>query len=128
MEARPIDGKHLKYLLVTPDGAQPDGTWPIVVMLHGLSGNMYDLAGLCKIIDADGYIWAFPQAPYNIPFKGNYFGHSWIADRPGVLAPPVDQPDADELLDGFIGELLDASRTPTGRVVVAGFSQGGGIA
>lgn len=128
MEARPIDGKHLKYVLVTPDGAQPDGTWPIVVILHGLSGNMYDLTGLTQVIDPEGYVYAFPQAPYDIPFKENYFGHSWMPDRPGVLRPPADLPPVDQLLDGFMDELLVASRTPAGKVVIAGFSQGGGIA
>ena len=74
MDAKVIDSKPLQYVLVTPDAFVADGSFPLVVMMHGFGANMYDLANLSPNIDPEGYVFAFPNAPY--PLEGNR--------RPGI--------------------------------------------
>jgi phospholipase/carboxylesterase len=98
------------------------------VLLHGMSTTMYDFASLGAGIDDSGYIYACPNAPFPMPLRDNYTGYSWYADRPGVEPQPEDHPEAEDLLEGFMRELLEVSGTPPGRVAIGGFAQGATVA
>lgn len=126
MNAQTVEGKALSYVLVTPEGVEPDAGYPLVILLHGFGASMYDLVGLASPIDQNGYVYAFPNAPYRINFGGGAVGYSWALGREGVEPPPPGTPSADELLESFIAEVMAQTKAQPGRVVLGGFSQGGG--
>lgn len=129
MHAETVRGRALSYVLATPEGFEPAAGFPLVVLLHGFGANMYDLAGLAPSIDPSGYVYAFPNAPYSLDFGGGATGYSWSLGRPGMPEPPpAGGPSVEELLDGFFAELLERTGAQRGRVVLGGFSQGGGLA
>src|SRR3972149_8864068 len=83
MRAQAIEGEALPYIRVTPEGYDPGARYPLVVLLHGFGASMQDLVGLCPAIDATGYVYAFPNAPYAVAFGGGATGYSWSRGRPG---------------------------------------------
>ncbi len=128
MRAETIEGKALNYVLVLPDDYREDAAYPLVVFLHGFGANMYDLMGVSPAIGERGYVYAFPNAPFVMDFGGGQFGFSWSLNAPG--APPVqsDGPSTEDLLEGFLAEVRGKTRAEPGRVLIGGFSQGGGLA
>jgi phospholipase/carboxylesterase len=127
MDAKVIEGKALHHVLITPDGFAPDGSWPLVVLMHGFGANMYDLAGLASEIDAAGYVYAFPNAPYPLGggLAGN--GYSWMLGRPGVEVPAEPGPSVEQRLEALIAELISLTGANAGNIVLGGFSQGAGM-
>lgn len=127
MESQVIEGKSLAYVLMKPNAFQPGRGYPLVVLLHGFGASMYDLAGLAPAIDASGYVYAFPNAPYSLPIGPGMTGYSWMTGRPGVQEPPPGSPSAEELLEGFLDEVTELLGVEEDRVALGGFSQGGGL-
>ena len=95
MNAEVFEGGALDYVLVTPDGFVADGSWPLVIMLHGFGAHMYDLSSLGPAIDDSGYVYAFPNAPYGLVGMG---GFSWSANRPGAIESPGPPRSVEERL------------------------------
>jgi phospholipase/carboxylesterase len=130
MEARLIEGGPLTYFLIRPDDYRPEASYPLVVLLHGFGASMYDLAGLAPAIDPGGYIYACPNAPYAIDIGGGQLGFSWSRGRPGLpdlAEASSDEPTVEERLAEFLDELTREAETRPGDVLLAGFSQGGGL-
>lgn len=127
MDARAINGNALPYVLVQPDGFSAGAGYPLVVLLHGFGASMQDLASLAPAIDPSGYVYAFPNAPYRVDLGGGAAGFSWALGRPGVETPPSDAPSVDDLLDSFFTDLIAETGVTKGQIVLAGFSQGGGL-
>ncbi len=128
MEAQSFEGKALSYVLVTPRGFDTSAGYPLVVLLHGFGASMQDLAGLAPAIDGEGYVYAFPNAPHQVEFGPGAVGYSWSRGMPGQPAPPGEGPSVEELLDVFFAELMEETGAQPGRIVLGGFSQGGGLA
>ena len=128
MDAESHEGKALPFITVKPKGV--DGTalaaYPLVIFMHGFGASMYDLTSLAPAINATGYVYAFPNAPYRVPFGGGQYGFSW-ALRENVEPPPPDMPPVDSLIDTFLDEVTDLVGAAEGRIVLGGFSQGGGM-
>jgi phospholipase/carboxylesterase len=127
MEAQSVEGRSLPYILVKPEGFSPNAGYPLVILMHGFGANMRDLAGLSPAIDPDGYVYAFPNAPYRVDLGMGATGSSWALGRPGVEAPPLEGPSVEEMLDGFIVEVSEQVDVEPGQIVLGGFSQGGGL-
>jgi len=127
VQATTIDGKSLSYVLMLPDGFDSAAGYPLVVLLHGFGASMEDLAGLAPAIDASGYAYAFPNGPYTVELGPGMYGFSWALGRPGVIAPSADGPSIEDQLDGFMDDLLRETGAERGRIVLGGFSQGGGL-
>jgi phospholipase/carboxylesterase len=119
-------GQALSYILVKPDGFTPDGSYPLLVFLHGFGASMYDLASLAPALDDAGYVYAFPNAPFEVSLGFGGSGFSWAGDRPGVQ-PTTETRDVDTLLDVTLLELLEATGAQPGRIGLGGFSQGAGL-
>lgn len=113
----------LPYVLSVPTG-KPDGeSMPLVIVMHGRGADANDLADLAPLIDGPhGYRFVFPNAarPFEA-YPGMTFGYSWFDGWP---------PEGDSILRSrksvltLIEQLID--RYPTGgKIVLAGFSQGG---
>ncbi len=129
MRADAFEGEALSYVLVTPEDYQPDAAYPLVVMLHGFGASMYDLMNLSPGIDARGYVYAFPNAPFAMDFGNGQIGYSWSRGMPGAPAPQsTDGPSTDDMLEVFLQEVLAQTRAEPGKVLLGGFSQGGGLA
>jgi phospholipase/carboxylesterase len=95
----------------------------MVIVLHGRGADMNDLADLAPLIDRGGYRFIFPNAPHRFePTPGMSFGRSWFDGW-----PPTRQSmdDARAKLLKFIDEAVARYPTPEGKLVLAGFSQGG---
>lgn len=99
-----------------------DATPPIVVLIHGRGADAADLVDLSGMI-GDGYRYLFPDAPKPFePMPGYQFGRTWFEGLP----PERDSfRESRETLLRWIGEVADRFQTPTSRMVIAGFSQGG---
>jgi phospholipase/carboxylesterase len=117
------DDLSLRYVLNVPSGKADDVELPMVVILHGRGADAYDLADVAPMIDIPGGCrFVFPNAarPFE-PYPGQSFGWSWFDGW-----PPQGKSLAvsRELMLGFLHEITARYRTPTGRVVLGGFSQG----
>lgn len=126
MQARVVEGKSLPYVIVEPEGHKAGAPYPLVILLHGFGANMYDLAGLSPALASEGYVYAFPNAPYSVDL-GGAVGYSWSMGRPGMPAPPEEGSKPEELLASFVAEVMAETGAEPGKVVLGGFSQGGGM-
>ena len=65
-------GLEREYLLYAPIAVKPDA--PLVVVMHGYTGNMYDIAnyvGMNELADAHNFLVAYPQG--TVDSNGNNF-------------------------------------------------------
>jgi len=115
----------LRYVLSVPSGKSDDAELPLVVVMHGRGADANDLADLAPMID-DGYRFVFANAPKKFePMPGYSFGYSWFDGWP---------PEGDSIIQSrtkllaLIDELMERYPTPEGKIVIAGFSQGGMMA
>lgn len=111
----------LRYVLSVPSSKPEDAQLPLVIVIHGIGADANDLADLAPMID-DGYRFVFPNAAKAFePSPGYAMGWSWFDGWPpdkGSIAASRTK------LLALIDELAQRYPTPSGKVVVAGFSQG----
>jgi phospholipase/carboxylesterase len=115
----------LRYVLNVPSGKPDDAELPLVLVMHGRGADANDLADLAPMID-DGYRFVFANAAKKFePMPGYSFGYSWFDGWP---------PEGDSIIQSrtkllaLIEELVERYPTPEGKIVIAGFSQGGMMA
>ena len=96
----------------------------MVVVMHGRGADARDLYDLAPAIDRGaGYRYVFPNAPK--PWEaapGMTFGFTWFDGWPPVGSSLVE---SRKLLLGFLDAVTGQYPTPEGKLVIAGFSQGG---
>ena len=109
--------------MIEPDGYSPGVKYPMVIMLHGFGANMQDLAGLSPAIDPRGYVYAFPNAPLAFELGQGHVGYGWTPPRGEGTDDDVKR--AEELLEVFFDRVIEQYNVTPGRVLLAGFSQGG---
>ena len=112
-------------MVIQPDGYSPEVDYPLIILLHGFGANMHDLAGLCPSIDTEGYIYACPNAPLSFQLGPGHVGYGWIP--PKGQATEEDAQRAVALLEAFFDEVMEQYNVAPGRVILMGFSQGGGM-
>jgi phospholipase/carboxylesterase len=125
MEVIQHQGKSLRYLTVHPESYVPGKPYPLVILLHGFGASMRDLATLAPAIHREGYIYACPNAPMQVPLGPGMVGYGWTPV--GGAATPQDVQQAETLLEGFFTEVLEQYQAPPGRALLLGFSQGGAM-
>jgi phospholipase/carboxylesterase len=86
---------------------------------------MDDLADLCPAIDRDGYLYAFPNAPMPFQIGPGMTGYGWTPPRGQGTAE--DARRAVGLLETFFQEVMAQYHVSPGKVILGGFSQGGGM-
>ena len=114
----------LRHIVSVPSG-QPDGvSLPLVVVLHGRGADANDLADLAPMIDGPGgYRFVFANAPTPFePYPGMTFGYSWFDGWPPT--PESIAASRRELL-AFLDQIAKRYPPKDGKIVLAGFSQGG---
>lgn len=128
MEAIQRSGKTLVYLAVHPDDYDPGEAYPLVILLHGFGADMADLANLTPALDRKGYVYLCPNAPIGVQTSPTTVGYAW--EPPGAIPKeeiPDGLPEPEPLLEVFFDEVMEQYRGQPGRVLLAGFSQGGGL-
>ena len=119
------DDLALRYVVSVPSGKTDGATLPLVIVIHGRGADANDLADLAPMID-DGYRFVFPNAAKAFePSPGYALGWSWFDGWP---PEPGSMVASRTKLIALIGELVQRYPTPSGKIVVAGFSQGGMMA
>lgn len=112
-------------------GPDPKGT---VIWMHGLGADCWDFVPIVKELDLPAGLplrFIFPQAPTRpITINGGHVMPGWydilmadFARKPDEDGVRASQRAIDQLIDREITRGIDA-----GKIVLAGFSQGGAIA
>jgi phospholipase/carboxylesterase len=125
MKAEQHRGKDLHYLNIYPDDYDPTLTYPLIIMLHGFGANMKDLAALAPAIQRQGCVYCCPNAPIPFEIGPGMIGYGWHPRR--GEATPEDIQAAEDLLNGFFKEVFHQLKATPGRILLLGFSQGGGM-
>ena len=123
METKRHQGKTLQYLTVEPNGYDPKQRCPLVMLLHGFGASMTDLAGLTPAIDAEGYLYVFPNAPLPVQTGLGSVGYAWTPPRESTSPEDIEQ--AEGMLDVLLEEVMSEYDVAAGQIVLGGFSQGG---
>ena len=114
----------LRYLVTVPSGQPDDTSLPLIVVLHGRGADANDLADLAPMIDGPGgYRFVFANAPKAFePYPGMTFGFTWFDGWPPT---PESIAGSRRLLLEFLDEITERFPPKDGKVILAGFSQGG---
>jgi predicted esterase len=102
------------------DGPPPATAAGVVVFLHGRGNSIARSKGIVSRLREAGLPADFAIVLVEGPFSAG-FGHSW-----GYT--PEEQATSRARLRSRLGELMRGSGPPRTRVVIAGFSQGAGVA
>jgi len=110
-----------KYIVHLPPDYTPDSMLPVVMVLHGGSGNYQSVQGFTQmnpVSNQNDFLAVYPQGIGVAPP-----GYSWADGR----NTSADQAGIDDV--GFISKLVDSLTVDynidTARVYVCGFSNGG---
>ena len=122
MEARTYKGEDLSYLVVEPDGFEPDQEYPAIFLLHGYGSNMRDLAGLSPSIGRERHIYICPNAPIKMELAPGVSSYAWMELGAGGAGTAVT------ILSTLLDKVSEQYRLMPGKSVLGGFSQGGMLA
>lgn len=127
MKVREFKGNSLPHMAIEPDNYQPNGDYPMVVMIHGYASSMQEVASLAPSISRDGYIYACPNAPISFQVRSGKVAYGWSS--PGSSPEEVEQEEvaAAAHLEPFFDEVMELYRVKPNRVLLMGFSQGGSL-
>lgn len=108
--------------LVRQPQQESSGKPPLLVLLHGLGSNEYDLFSMAPVLD-DRFLIVSARAPITM-MPGM---HAWfnIEFTPQRMIPDLNQAEESrKLLLNFIDELIEAYNVDPRCVYLMGFSQG----
>ena len=97
-----------------------------MIALHGFGANAQDLLGLAPLLLDGRLMMICPQAPLQV--EPGFPGYSWYPFNPTGGAAEEDVMAAVELTRAFIDEAIIRYPVDPERLVLLGFSQGGGLA
>ena len=124
MQTEAHRGKDLLYFTVYPRGYDPGLTYPLVILLHGVGSNMYDLADLTPAISTRGYIYVCPNAPIPMQIGQGAIGFAWTSPGGG---DPEESLQSERMLQSLAQEVMERYHVTPGQAILLGFSQGGGM-
>lgn len=113
---------NLLYTAHVPAG---DGPFPTIIVLHGWGANAHDLLGLAPMLHEGNALVICPQGPVEFPVGQGMYGYGWFPLTPGVPPDPEAFKQGAEALRAFVGQAMERYPIDPGKVVIAGFSQGG---
>jgi len=124
MRAQVQMGRDLVYLNVYLKDYDPSLEYPLIIMLHGFGASMYDLANLAPVIEPRGYLYVCPNGPIPVQVAEGALAFSW--NIPGGNDPEQTR-RCEQKLEGFLQEVMEQYPGASGRSLLLGFSQGGGL-
>ncbi len=115
----------LIHTLYQPTGPGP---FPTILTLHGRGANAFDLLGLAPYLCRGKFMMICPQGPLETPTGPNAVGYAWYPMSMGG-PPNIDAILASQKkLRAFLDECVDSYPIDVRKLVLLGFSQGGGMA
>lgn len=112
-----VDGIERTYAVYVPE-VPADDPLPVLVALHGRHGSgavMARMSGLSAVAEEEGFIAVYPDG---LNGEWKYFG--------GILDDEsLNTPDDVAFLKALVDDLAERFEIDTGRVYLAGFSNGG---
>ena len=116
---------NLIHTIYEPSGGGPH---PTILTLHGRGANAFDLLGLAPLICNGKFLMICPQGPLETPIGPGAVGYAWY---PMTMGGPPDVGailSSREKLHHFLDACLNRYPIDAKKLVVLGFSQGGGMA
>ncbi|MGH7948648.1 MAG: alpha/beta hydrolase [Candidatus Binataceae bacterium] len=104
-----------------------DGPHPAMIAFHGWGANAMDLLGLAPYVADGRFLVVCPQGPMEVPI-GAIRGYGWFPMQMGRQPDEAEIDRAAENASKFIDEALKCYPIDRRKLVIAGFSQGGGMA
>jgi thioredoxin 1 len=102
---------------------QGSGAERLLLMLHGYGADERDLGGLLPYLDPDGvFATVLPRAPIAVPGTPGYAWYEFGDDASGGAARALVE------LDALVDEQCEVLGFPRETAILAGFSQGAGLA
>lgn len=107
---------------------QGEGPHPTILALHGRGANAMDLLGLAPHLCGGAFRVICPQAPLEVAVGPGMMGYAWFPMSTGGDIDTAAFLSARDRLRTFVDQC--AGRYPLGgrKLVLLGFSQGGGMA
>ena len=115
----------LLHCVYEPEG---EGPHPTILALHGRGANAMDLLGLAPHLCGGGFRVICPQAPLEVALGPGMTGYAWF---PMSLGGEIDTAaflSARDRLRTFLDQCAERYAVGGGKLVLLGFSQGGGMA
>ncbi len=115
----------LLHCVYEPEG---EGPHPTILALHGRGANATDLLGLAPHLCGGAFRVICPQAPLEVALGPGMTGYAWFPMSSGGDIDTAAFLSARDRLRMFVDQC--AERYPLGsrKLVLLGFSQGGGMA
>lgn len=126
MDGTANKGNALDYVSITPTDYDESRAYPVIIMVHGFGASMYDLAGLAPTIHQTGYVYLCPNGTVPLDIGGGQIGFGWTT--PGGFNDPEEAKRTEEAFDAFMEEMREPYKLEPGKILIIGFSQGGGLA
>jgi len=104
-----------------------DGPHPAMIAFHGWGASAMDLLGLAPYVAEGRFLVVCPQGPMEVPI-GAIRGFGWFPMRMGSQPDESEIDRAAEVASKFVDEALKRYPIDSRKLVIAGFSQGGGLA
>ena len=118
-------GSALEYLVLSPQDRDLEAC-PLLIWLHGFGADMNDLAPLAQAVEPAGYLHVIPNAPLGGFAAPEGTVRAWYERGGRERSESVRQTLLG--IDAFVQEVFARFRTPKGRALMIGFSQGGALA
>ena len=115
----------LLHCVYEPEG---EGPHPTILALHGRGANAMDLLGLAPHLCGGAFRVVCPQAPLEVPLGPGMTGYAWFPMSAGGDIDSGAFLSARDRLRAFLDQCAERYALDGGKVVLLGFSQGGGMA
>jgi len=115
----------LLHCVYEPEG---EGPHPTVLALHGRGANAMDLLGLAPHLCGGAFRVICPQAPLEVALGPGMTGYAWFPMSTGGEIDTAAFLSARDRLRAFVDQCAERYSPGNGKLVLLGFSQGGGMA
>jgi phospholipase/carboxylesterase len=117
-----LRGMELLYTAHVPEG---EGPHPTIVLLHGWGANAHDLLGLAPVLHGGRALVLCPQGRIRFAIGPGAAGFGWFPLSSNAPPEPAAIAEARGQIERFLAAARERYPIDPGKLVLAGFSQGG---